>query len=48
MKKSDVITFRLPPDVKAAAIKAAAADGRTLSGWLGLLVRENLAKKAKS
>lgn len=46
-EKSDVVTFRLAPALKAAAIKAASADGRTLSSWLANLVRGNLAKKAK-
>lgn len=47
-KKSDVVTFRLPPALKAAAIKAASAEGHTLSSWLQNLVRGKLAMKAKS
>lgn len=46
-EKSIVVTFRLSAADKAAAIKAASAQGRSLSSWLQFLVRGNLAKKAK-
>jgi hypothetical protein len=47
MEKSEVVTFRLSKADKAAAIKAASAEGRKLSSWLQHLVRGNLTRKAK-
>ncbi len=37
-----VIQIRIPPEVKAAAQRAAAAQGRTLSNYLLWLIREDL------
>ena len=45
-KKTAVITIRLSPADKAAAIKAASAEGHKLSGWVAKLVRGNLTTKA--
>jgi len=40
--KTELVTFRLAPAVKKAALAAAAADSRTLSGWLEKIVRDSL------
>jgi hypothetical protein len=41
------ISFRVQPDVKAAAEKAAAEDNRSLTSLLNKLLRDYLKKKAK-
>lgn len=45
--KTDLVSFRLAPALKKAALAAATADHRTLSGWLEKIVRENLPKVEK-
>lgn len=44
-QKTLPVSFRLPPEVKAAAEKAAEADHRSLSSYLEKLLIEALRKK---
>lgn len=43
MEKNTLINARIPAPLKAAALKAATADGRTLSGWLIKVIQEAIA-----
>lgn len=43
-KRTDIINFRISPDLKEAAKKAAAADGRTISNYIEKLIKDDLKK----
>jgi hypothetical protein len=47
MTKSAVVNIRLEPSLKADLEKLAAADNRTLSGYIELLLRQHVKKKTK-
>jgi predicted HicB family RNase H-like nuclease len=43
--KTAIITVRIDPELKERARAAAAADWRTLSQWIELLIRDALERK---
>jgi predicted HicB family RNase H-like nuclease len=42
MDRSAVINMRTNPEIKAAAERAAEADGRSLSGWITWTLQQRL------
>lgn len=44
-KRNDRLIMKIQPSLKAAAKKAAAEDGRTLSNYIEQLIKEDLAKR---
>lgn len=39
MSKTEVIHIRVSPEIKAAAVRMAAEDGRSVSNWLAELIK---------
>lgn len=46
-KRTDIINIRIAPDLKEAARKAAAADGRTVSNYIEKLIKDDLKKNPR-
>jgi hypothetical protein len=47
MKKTHPVAIRMDPEVKAALERLAADDNRSLSSYVGLLLRRHVEEKAK-
>jgi hypothetical protein len=45
MKKTHPVAIRMDPDVKAALERLAAEDNRSLSSYVGLLLRRHVEEK---